>query len=111
MNIEGGSRYRIGNLNYFEVPKALNNLTGDWLQESTWPISKRVEGRLRGQGRVIPETKLKFVLLVFAAIPFNAAHGIQKSSGGNGWNVNSMSPALWFSLRFCPVIWTVANLG
>ena len=25
--------------------------------------------------------------------------------------VNSISPALWFSLRFCLVIWTVANLG
>jgi hypothetical protein len=28
-----------------------------------------------------------------------------------GWKVNSISPALWLSLRVCLVIWSVSALG
>jgi hypothetical protein len=58
-----------------------------------------------------PEAKLKFVMLVFRSIKFKSVHRIQRSLGRSDEKVNSISPALWFGLRFCLVIWTVANLG
>jgi hypothetical protein len=46
--------------------------------------------------------------IVFAAEGLFLAHDFPFYCG---LKVNSISPALWFLLRLCLVIWTVANLG